>query len=85
MEFVQAYLQETIAYDLYMKLPKGFKNIESDGKTHVLQLLKNLYRQNQSGHVWNHHLNDALNQIGFKKSDVDKSVWHQKNLLLLCR
>ena len=66
-----------IEYDLYMEFAKGFNTKEEDGKTHVLQLLKNLYVQKQVGQVWNHHLNDALRQIGFKKSAIGECVWYR--------
>ena len=42
VDFIQAYPQETIEYDIFMELPKCFKTKESDGWTYVLQLLKNL-------------------------------------------
>ena len=40
---IRAYHQVPIEYDLYMELPKCFKNKEGVGRTHVLQLLNNLY------------------------------------------
>ena len=43
-----------------MELPKSFKTKEGDGRTHVLQILKNMYVQNQAGRVWNQHLNNAM-------------------------
>ena len=60
-----------------MDLPKHFKTGEGDSRTHVLQLLKNLYEKNQTGLVWNHHLNDALHRVGFKQSAIDECVWYQ--------
>ena len=81
VDFVQAYPQAPIDYDLYMELPNGFNTIEVDGRTHVLQLLKNLYRQKQVGQVCKHHLNDALLQVGFKKLAVDECVWYQNKTI----
>ena len=49
VDFVQAYPQASIEYDLYMELPKGYKTKEGDRNTHVLQLLNNLYGQKQAG------------------------------------
>ena len=60
VDFIQAHPHAPIQYDLYMELPKGFKTKRRDGSTHVLQLLKNLYGQKQTGRVWNHHLNNVL-------------------------
>ena len=72
VDFIQAYPQAPIEYDLFMDLPKGFNTKDSDGWTHVLQLIKNLYGQNRDGCIWNHHLKDALRYIGFKQSTVDE-------------
>ena len=51
VEFIQAYPQAPIDYDLYMELPKDFNTKEGDCRTHILQLLKNLYGQKQVGRV----------------------------------
>ena len=45
VEFIQAYPQAPIEYDFYMELPKGFRTKDGDVRTHVIQLLKNLYGQ----------------------------------------
>ena len=45
VDFVLAYPQAPIKYDLYMEFPKGFQTKEGNGRTHILQLLKNLYGQ----------------------------------------
>ena len=42
VDFIQAYPQAHIEYDLYMELQKDFNNKEGYSRTHVLQLLKNL-------------------------------------------
>ena len=60
-----------------MELPKGFNTIDGDGRTYVRQLLKSLYGQKQAGQVWNHHLNNALRQVGLKQSADDECVWYQ--------
>jgi hypothetical protein len=49
VDFVLAYTQADIQFDMYMELPKGIKTKYSNGKTHVLKLLKNLYGQKQAG------------------------------------
>ena len=77
VDFIQAYPQAPIGYDLYMGLSKGFKTKEGYIRNHFLQLLKNIYRQKQAGRVWNHHLNNALRQVGFKQSAVDGCVWYK--------
>ena len=77
MDFVQVYLQAPIEYVLYVELSKGFKTKEGCVQTYVLQLLKNLNGQKKDRNVLNNHLNDALCEIGFKQSAVDKCVWYQ--------
>ena len=62
-----AYSQAPIYHGLYMKLPKGIKIKTGNGKTHVLQLIKNFYGQNQAGRLWNKYLTYRLLKIGFKK------------------
>ena len=65
-----------------MESTKGFKTKEGDGWTHVLKILKNIYRQNQAGQICNQHLNDGLQLIGFKQPAVNECVWYiDKNIL----
>ena len=71
MDFVKAYPQLFISYDLYMELPKGFKTRDRDDRNHILQLLKNLYEQKQASRVWNHQLNYELRKVGFKQLAVN--------------
>ena len=71
--------------NFFMDLSKSFNTKESDFRTHVLKLLKNLYGHNQAGRVWNHHPNDALRMIWFKKSAVNECVWYRdKTILFYC-
>ena len=77
VDFIQAYPQADIEYDLYMELPKGIQTKHGDGKTHVLKLLKNLYGQKQAGRVWSQHLSQGLKDIGFEPSNVDECVFLQ--------
>ena len=77
LNFIQAYPQALIRYDLYMELLKGYKTKEGDARTHVLQLLKNIYGQNEVRGVWNHNLNNALRQFDFKQSTGDECGWYK--------
>ena len=51
VDFVLAFPQAKIKYDMYMELSKGIETKHGNGKTHGLKLLKNLYGQNQAGQV----------------------------------
>jgi hypothetical protein len=55
-DFILAYPQTPIEFDLYMELPKGIQLSSGKNKTHVLRLIKNLYVQKQAWRVWNQHL-----------------------------
>jgi hypothetical protein len=83
VDFVLAYTQADIEFDMYMDLPKGIKTKYGDGKTHVLKLLKNLYGQKQAGRVWNQHLVDGLKSIGFQQSSIDECVFYRKNVIFV--
>jgi hypothetical protein len=76
IDFVQAYPQAPIEFNMYMELPKGIEMKDGNRKTHVLKLLKNLYGQKQVGRVWNQHLVAGLCKIGFQRSDVDECVFY---------
>eukprot|EP00957_Ditylum_brightwellii_P132046 10068010-Ditylum_brightwellii.AAC.2 len=49
VKFVMAYPQADTEFDLYMHLPHGVQMADGSRVTHVLKLLKNVYRQKQSG------------------------------------
>jgi len=62
LDFVLVYPQSDIEGTLFMKLPKGFElDSNENRKTHVLQLLKNIYGLKQAGRVWNKHLHRGAN------------------------
>jgi hypothetical protein len=75
VDFILAYTQADIEFNMYMELPAGIETKYGNGKTHVLKLLKNLYGQKQAGRVWNQHLTKGLKQLGFKQSNVDECVF----------
>ena len=83
VDFVLAYPQAPIEYDLYMELPKGVETKYGNGKTHVLKLIKNLYGQKQAGRVWNLYLTEKLLSIGFKQSAVDECVFYRGQTIFI--
>jgi hypothetical protein len=50
---------------------RGYKFSEGDLKYYLLQLMKNIYGQKQTGHISNEYLMDMLSLIGFKASLID--------------
>jgi hypothetical protein len=83
VDFVLAYTQADIEFDMYMELPAGIETKYGNGKTHVLKLLKNLYGQKQAGRVWNQHLTKGLKQLGFKQSNVDECVFFRGTVIFI--
>jgi histone deacetylase 1/2 len=77
IDFILAYPQAPIEFDMYMELPKGIEMADGSRKTHVLKLLKNLYGQKQAGRVWNQYLIKGLIRIGFQQSEIDECVFYR--------
>ena len=81
VDFVLAFPQAPIEYELFMKLPLGIKIDGVSNRTHCLQLLRNLYGQKQAGRVWNRFLVEGLLNIGFTPSKVDECVFYKGNVI----
>jgi hypothetical protein len=71
-----AYTQADVECELYMVIPKGFE-LEDDAQDYVLKLKKILFGQEQAGRVWNHHLVDKLNEVGFIPSEIDECLFYK--------
>ena len=55
---------------------------DDNPKDYVLKLNKNVYGQKQAGRVWNKYLvNELVNEIGFKQSEVDTCVFYKGNVM----
>ena len=52
-------------------------------KTHILNLIKNLYGQKQAGRVWNNYLRKGLSEKGFVPSKWDPCLYYQRKVSLL--
>ena len=83
VDFILAYPQANIETDMYMELPKGIEMAHGKGKTHVLQLIKNLYGQKQAGRVWNLHLKERLIKIGFIPSSYNECLFFRHNVMFV--
>jgi hypothetical protein len=83
IDFILAYPQAPIEFDMYMELPKGIEMKDGNRKTHVLKLLKNLYGQKQAGRVWNQHLVKGLLSIGFQQSEIDECVFYRSQTIFV--
>ena len=81
IDYVLAFPQAEIEFDMYMELPRGIETKYGKQHTHVLKLLKNLYGQKQAGRVWGDHRDKGLKDIGFKKSIVDPCLSYRDGVL----
>ena len=81
VDFVLAYPQAPIEFDLYMQLPKG---IESKfGSDKVLRLNKNLYGQKQAGRQFHIFARDNIVANGWKQSVIDECVFYKDGTIML--
>jgi Reverse transcriptase (RNA-dependent DNA polymerase) len=72
------YLKAPLKEKIYMKPLRGVHKPEQEGK--VLRLLKGLYGLKQAGRGWYMEMLRAfLNEMGFKWSAIDHSVFYKKN------
>ncbi len=83
VDFILAYTQAPIEVDMYMDLSQGIETMHGSSKTHVLQLISNLYGQKQAGRVWNQYLVDKLLDAGFVQSSIDDCVFYKGNILFI--
>ena len=81
LEFVMAYPQAPIDFDLYLDLPHGVDKKEVSNNMHVLKLLKNLYGYKQVGRVWNQYLFSGLTNLRSMVSAVDECILYQVNVI----
>ena len=73
MDIKSAYLNESIAEDIYMHQLKGY---EEPGKEHLLTKLRNgLYGLKQAGREWYTTLRDFLVRLGFRRTHADHWVF----------
>jgi hypothetical protein len=78
-----AYPQAPIKMDIYMELPQGIQTKQGNSKEHNLKLEKNIYSQNQAGHMWNLFLVDKLMSIGFTTSLIDDCVFFRDDIIFM--
>ena len=81
VDFVLAYPQAPIQYDMYMALPKGIE--ARYGKRKVLKLHKNLYGQKQAGRQFHHFARDNLIKLGWNQSKIDECIFYKDSSILL--
>lgn len=71
----QAYLQATISEDLFMAVPPGMPNTDSDGDPIVAKLKRSLYGLKQAGREWHSLFSATLCSWGFHQSTIDTCMF----------
>lgn len=71
----QAYLQATLHEDLFMTMPPGLPEYDSDGHKLVVKLRKSLYGLKQAGREWGQLLSKALITWGMTQSMIDPCLF----------
>jgi hypothetical protein len=82
LDINNAFLQGTLAEDVYMAQPLGFHDL--DKPEFVCKLRKAIYGLKQAPHAWYHELYNFLNASGFSNSLVNTSlfIFHQHSHLI---
>ena len=70
-----AYLNAPIDCQIYVEQPEGYQQCDADGEKLYCKLKKSLYGLKQSGRLWNHTLNEFLEEIGLERSKVDHCLY----------
>ena len=81
VDFVLAYPQASLQYDIYMSLLAGVQS--RLGKDKVLKLNKNFYGQKQAGRQFHIYARDNLEKLGWIQSKIDKCVFYKEKSVLL--
>ncbi|GJQ91780.1 copia protein [Tanacetum coccineum] len=74
MDVVRAYLYGSLDTEIFMKLPDGFKVLEScktsSREQYAIKLNKSLYGLKQSGRMWYNRLSEYLLKEGYKNDSI---------------
>jgi hypothetical protein len=80
IDFTLAFPQANVETTIYMEPPLGCSVPEGD---YVLLLIKNLYGLCDASKTWFEHLSKGLHEMGFKSSDIDPCIFHNKGITIL--
>ena len=82
----QAYLQAEVHEDLYMHVPQGLPNKDTNGNPIVYKLNRSLYGLKQAGRMWAKLFADFLVEWGFARSTIDTClfIYARDGLVMWC-
>ena len=80
IDFVLAYPQADIEYDMYMHLPTGIE-LRQDSEPCCLRLKKNIYGQKQAGRTFYLYMVKGLLKLGYKQSSIDSCVFYRETTI----
>ena len=83
IDFVLAFPQAPIEFDMFMEIPKGIAVEGGSQKTYVLKLLKNLYDLKLAARQIYLHLRSSLTKLGFTMSKVDECLFFRNDILFI--
>lgn len=72
LDVVTAFLNGEFDEEVYMELPEG---IVKEDKNKVYILKKALYELKQGTYAWHKKLDKTLQELGFKRSEIDQSMY----------
>jgi hypothetical protein len=83
LDYVLAFPQAPVEREIYMKIPKGFKQTTPKGsEEQVLKIHRNIYGQKQAGRVWYQYLRHKLiHELKFTQSKIDECVFYRGKTL----
>jgi hypothetical protein len=84
-DFSNAFVQATLAEEVYVELPEMFRDEHENGSKDgvVLKLHKSLYGLVQAPRTWYHHLQKGLHQLDFKVSPLDPGMYYGRGMILI--
>ena len=80
VDFVLAYPQADIEYDMHMKLPYGIE-LRDKTQKYCLRLKKNLYGQKNAGRTFYLYMVDGLLKLGYKQSSIDECIFYRDSTI----
>ncbi|XP_073046244.1 uncharacterized protein [Primulina eburnea] len=85
MDVKSAFLNDILKEEAYVSQPKGFE--DPHHPNHVYKLKKALYGLKQAPRAWYGKLTEFLLDLGFKRGEVDKTLFIQKSKhdILVCQ